>query len=265
MTGTENPPPAEAQKGSDHVARQRHFYDSRPHTALQPRAGDRYVDKLAARLVSTLGIESHHRVLEVGAGFGRFTFALLEHCGSVTALDLSGPALQALDRAREARGVEVERCRTVQTDLDAVSPGDLGAQHAFVVGFFVLHHLEDVAASLGRLAGFAAPGGALGFLEPNRWNPLYAAQVTCCPDMTWSEEKGVWQLSARGVAQSCRASGLEPQPVHRFGFFPPQLINRFAWARRLEARLERQAWLSGVLPFMILSARVPPHTAPASR
>lgn len=265
MTDPESPRRAGAAQDSDHVARQRRFYGSRAHRALQPRVGDLYVSKLAAALVSALGIESHHRVLEVGAGFGRFTFALLEHCGSVTALDLSETALESLDAVRESRGIGVERCRTIHSDLDTVSADDLGAPYDFVLGFFVLHHLEDVGASIDRLARFAVPGGGIGFLEPNRWNPLYAVQVTCCPDMTWSEEKGVWRLSPRGVMQSYRQSGLEPQPVHYLGFFPPQLVNRFAWARRLEAMLERQAWLGGVLPFLILSARVPPRADDSSR
>jgi len=257
MIDSESRDSAGPARDSGHVARQRRFYGSRPHHALQPRAGDLYVRKLVSALVSVLKIEPHHRVLEVGAGFGRFTFALLEHCGSVTALDLSETALESLDVARESRGIGVERCRTIRSNLDTVSADDLEAPYDFVVGFFVLHHLEDISASIERLARFAAAGGGVGFLEPNRWNPLYAAQVTCCPDMTWSEEKGVWRLSPKGVMQSYRQSGLEPQPAQFLGFFPPQLLNRFEWARRLEARLERQSWLNGVLPFLLLSASVP--------
>jgi len=237
---------------SEHVERQRDFYDSRPHRGLQPRGGDRYVEKLTATVVERLGIGPQHRVLEIGAGFGRFTFALLEHCSSVTALDLSQQALATLSAQCEERGVAPERCRTVHGDLDRVDLERVGA-HDFVLGFFVLHHLEDVSASLHRLGAFVSPGGALAFLEPNRWNPLYALQVACCPDMTWREERGVWTLNPRTVMQAYRGSGLAAQPVHRFGFFPPQLINRFEWARQLEHRLERQRWLSGVLPFQLLA------------
>ena len=251
-----------ASTGTDHVAQQRDFYDTRPHHALQASADDRYAQKLAATLARRLGIQKHHRVLEVGAGFGRFTFWLLAHCGSLTALDLSQRALQALDSTRESRGIGADRCQTRHADLLRLEPDDLTAQYDFVVGFFVLHHLEDVEASLDRLSRLAAPGGGLAFLEPNRWNPLYLLQVAGCRDMAWSVEKGVWQLSAKAVEQSYRASGLEPISTHRFGFFPPQLVNRFEWARRLETRLERQRWLAGVLPFMILAARAPSGAGP---
>ena len=246
---------------SEHTARQREFYDSRRHRGLQPRSDDHYARKLTAFVVQAAGIESHHRVLEVGAGFGRFTFPLLDHCGSVTALDLSEQALMKLEAARDERGIAVERCRAVRADLAELEVEALGAPHDVVVGFFVLQHLEDVDASLRRLASCARPGGVLAFLEPNRWNPLFVAQVACCPDMSWREEKGVFALSARGVEESYLRSGLEPAPLRRCGFFAPQLLNRFEWARRAATRLERQPWLRRLLPFLVLSARVPSATA----
>jgi SAM-dependent methyltransferase len=253
----DTPAPDRSREKSDHVARQRHFYESRPHRALQPRDGDLYVDKLVGTLAAHLRIQAHHRVLEVGAGFGRFTFALLERCASVTAVDLSEQALGALEGTRDARGIGAERCRAVRADLDSLDADEIGAPFDAVIGFFILHHLEDVEASLARLVRLAAPGGAIGFIEPNSWNPLYAVQVACCPDMTWGEEKGVWRLRAHAVERCFERCGVEPQPTHRFGCFPPQVVNRLAWARQLEDRLERQRWLAGVLPFLVLSARVP--------
>lgn len=251
------PPPDAAPESpsSEHVERQRRFYDSRSHRNLQPRGDDRYVTKLASRLVERLGIGPEARVLEIGSGFGRFTFALLEHCASVTALDLSERSLAALARERDARGIDASRCRTVQGDLDRVEPGAVGGVHDFVVGFFVLHHLEDVSRSLARVVPLASDRGGLAFLEPNRWNPLYALQVACCPDMTFREERGVWTLDEHAILADLSAHGLAVAPVHRFGFFPPQLLNRSSAVRRLEARLERQRWLSRVLPFQLLVAR----------
>jgi hypothetical protein len=73
--------------------------------------------------------------------------------------------------------------------------------------------------------------------------------------MTWADEKGMFQLSHRGVTDAFRAAGLVPAPVQRFGFFPPQLLNRSDTIRRLEARLERARLLEPVLPFLLLRAR----------
>jgi hypothetical protein len=97
----------------------------------------------------------------------------------------------------------------------------------------------------------------MAFVEPNRRNPLFLAQVACCADMSWAEEKGMFRLSARRVESAFDAAGLEPAPTRRFGFFPPQVVNRFAAARRLEARLEAARLLRPVLPFLLLGARRP--------
>ena len=184
---------------SEHTVRQREFYETRAHPALRPRGDDAYVDNLVARMCAVAGIQAHHRVLEVGAGFGRFTFALAERCAQVTALDLSRQATEALARERDARGIDPARVDAVNADVDRLADASLDTPFDAVVGFFVLHHLEDVGASLDRLTPWVRRDGVVAFLEPNRWNPLYLFQVACCPDMAWREERGVWRLAASAV------------------------------------------------------------------
>jgi SAM-dependent methyltransferase len=236
-------------------SQQRRFYASRPHGHLQPRAEDFYAAKLVATLATGIDIGAQDRVLEVGAGFGRFTFELLRHCGSVVALDLSPRALATLDETRVARGIDTARCETRCGDL--TQPGDDASddRFRFIVGFFILHHLPDITAAIRGLSRRLAPGGTLAFVEPNRRNPLFLAQVACCADMTWAEEQGMFRLSARGVERAFRAAGLTPLPLQRFGFFPPQLLNRSETIRRLETRLERVRLLEPLLPFLLLRAR----------
>lgn len=241
----------------EHVRRQKAFYERRAHGHLQVRDDDRYARKLADTLAETLGIGRGHRVLELGAGFGRFTFPLLRHCGELLALDLSRRVLDDLERVRDAAGIPEARCRTLCLDVDELAAQPLGESFDFVVGFFFLHHLPDPARSIRLLADALAPGGAMGFVEPNRRNPLFALQVACCPDMTWREEKGLFRLSRRAVESAFRAAGLERIETRSFGFFPPQLVNRWEGARRLEARLERIGALRGILPFLLPSARRP--------
>ena len=241
---------------SDHAARQRRFYDTRRHDHLQAIEGDAYAHNLAEHLARGAGIEKHHRVLEVGAGFGRFTFDLLEFCDSITALDLSSVALDTLERTRDERGIPRERCRVHCADADAVTPDALGGEFDFVVGFFLLHHLEDMARTLGTLRTVLAAGGRMAFVEPNRRNPLFLAQVACCPDMTWREEKGMFRLSARGVNAVFRELGLRPLDSEPFGFFPPQIVN-LAPGFALEKRLERIGLLKPILPMLLLSAEAP--------
>jgi SAM-dependent methyltransferase len=245
-----------------YAARQRRFYDTRRHEHLQAGEGDTYAHNLAERLARGAGIEKHHRVLEVGAGFGRFTFELLAFCDSITALDLSPVALATLERTRDGRGIPPDRCRVHCADADAVTPGALGGEFDFVVGFFLLHHLEDMARTLGVLRIALAAGGRMAFVEPNRRNPLFLAQVACCRDMGWREEKGLFRLTARGVSAVFREVGLRPLPGESFGFFPPQIVN-FAPGFALEKRLERIGLLKPILPLLLLSAEAPQPDAVA--
>jgi SAM-dependent methyltransferase len=237
-----------------HVETQRAFYESREHRHLRPRDRDAYAEKLVSELARRSGIEPHHRVLEVGAGFGRFTFPLLRRCGSIVALDSSRRVLEALELGRDERGIPKSRCETWCADLEDAELGAAREPFDFVVGFFILHHVPDLRRALANLGQLLGAGGRMAFLEPNRRNPLYLAQLSCCADMTWSAEKGLFRLSAASVADACRAAGMRPERDQKLGFFPPQLYNRFAWCRELESRLERRRWLAPILPFLLLRA-----------
>jgi SAM-dependent methyltransferase len=235
----------------EHRASQERFYSEREHGHLRVRKDDPYAENIVRHLVEGAGIGPEHRVLEVGAGFGRFTFPLLEACGSVVALDLSERVLGELRRTRDERGIPEARCQVHCGDANAFP---LSESFDFVVGFFVLHHLPDYAATLRHLAGAVAAGGRVAFVEPNRRNPAFLAQVAICRDMTWKEEKGMFRLSRAGVESAYRDAGLSPLETTSFGFFPPQLFNRFRTARSLESRLEQLRFVGGVLPFWLLTA-----------
>jgi len=246
-----------SDRNTRHVERQQRFYDTRVHDHLQAKAADYYASKLAHRLADSLGIGPGDRVLEVGAGFGRFTFPLLERCGQVVALDLSAVALEKLEAERAARGIEASRIEAHCGDLDAFSADASGERFDFIVGFFLLHHLPRVEHSVAGLARRLAPAGRIGFLEPNRRNPLFLAQVAACADMTWAEERGMFALSRRGIEAAYRAAGLEVMAAGNFGFFPPQVLNAWPLSRRLESWLEARRALHGVLPFLVLAANAP--------
>jgi SAM-dependent methyltransferase len=236
---------------------QRAFYGRGDHAHLRPAADDAYAAKLAARLAAQLGMRPSDRVLEIGAGFGRFTFHLLAHCGSVVAADVSERTLFDLDRTRALRGISADRCRTLVADVDALTPSDLEPPVDHVVGFFLLHHLADFHRSIGRMAGLLRPGGGLGFLEPNRRNPLFLAQVLVCADMDWRSERGMFRLRRADVERAYRDGGLTAVETTTLGMFPPQIVNRSAFARRLEAAIEAVRPVSAWLPFLLMTARKP--------
>jgi len=248
-------------KESAHVENQRRFYDSGSHDHLQVAADDLYSQKIAARTAEQLELRGNESVLEVGAGFGRFTFPLLEHCAKLLAVDLTPRSLEELATTRDSFGIDAARCRTLCSDVNTLGSAD-GERFDAIVGFFFLHHLSDYAESIARLAPLLRPGGRMAFIEPNRWNPLFAVQLTTCADMNWRDEKGLYSLTPQRVEAALGAAGLEDLRTARFGFFPPQLHNRSSTARRVEASCENANWLRWLLPFHLVSARAPEGRRP---
>ena len=101
----------------------------------------------------------------------------------------------------------------------------------------------------------------MAFVEPNRANPLFAIQITTCRDMDWSEEKGLFALTQAKVESAFRRAGLEKLESQRFGFFPPQLLNRSTWIQSIEGGLEGMRALRPLLPFLLLTAGAPEQRA----
>jgi dolichyl-phosphate beta-glucosyltransferase len=241
----------------EHVVQQKHFYDTRDHEHLRANERDHYAQRIARRLASTIGIRPEHKVLELGAGFGRFTLPLLEFCSSVVAVDVSQRVLDALVLTRDERGIPEERCQVYRANADELSEARSRGQFDFIVGFFFLHHLADPTRTITRLASLLGPGGRMAFVEPNRRNPLFALQVMFCPDMTWRQEKGMFRLSRKSIEAAFDEAQLLPCETQTFGFFPPQVLNRLAPARWIEDHLEGMRALHWILPFLLLHAQAP--------
>jgi SAM-dependent methyltransferase len=103
----------------------------------------------------------YRRVLDFGAGNGRFTFAVRENGHEVVALEPDS----TLRNAIHARGVGVA---TSLADLKAAPPFD------GVYSLNVLEHIEDDHDALARLRSLLRPGGGL-FLYVPAFPILYSA------------------------------------------------------------------------------------------
>ncbi|MET9290778.1 class I SAM-dependent methyltransferase [Streptomyces sp. NPDC003077] len=104
------------------------------------------------------------RILDLGSGTGKGTFALLPHFkdAEAIAVDSSPHMLRHLrDKARE-RGV-TDRVRTVEADLDAAWP-DFG-EVDLVWASASLHHMADPDRALRDMFAALRPGGLLAVIE----------------------------------------------------------------------------------------------------
>jgi len=111
------------------------------------------------RLLATLDLRGDERVVDVGAGTGRDTAALLERLpdGHVVAIDGS---TTMLDRLRDRLGaVGADRLTVLQADLR--EPLTLSEPVDAVFSVATLHWLPDHEAVFRSLAAVLRPGGVL--------------------------------------------------------------------------------------------------------
>lgn len=123
-----------------------------------------YLSQVTGWISELAGERPCHRILDVGAGTGTGTFALLGRFAGaeVIALDISAPLLHRCGDKASHRGV-ADRVRTVQADLDApwpaVGPVDLAWASSS------LHHLSDPDRALSEVFAALRPGGLLAVIE----------------------------------------------------------------------------------------------------
>jgi SAM-dependent methyltransferase len=146
------------------------------------------------------GLAPHSRVLELGAGDGRFV-SRLGHAG----FEARGiePSEGAVRMAR-ARGARVERATVAELDLE---PASLDA----VVVWHVLEHLRDPAAVMGRIAGWLRPGGLAVVACPN----LASLQARIGGDRWFHQDvpRHLTHFTAAGLVRLVERSGFRLERV----------------------------------------------------
>ena len=241
-----------------HNREQIEYFERAGKHAMRP-AGSTYARRQVDRLIAFAGLTPRERVLDVGCGMGRYTFALADHGLAVEGLDLSESLLARFREFDGGRYGIPLHCADV---LDP--PDELKGRFDAVIGFFTLHHLHDLGGCLRAMRDLARPGGRIVFLEPNPLNPLYYIQMLVVPGMSWSGDKGILNMREHDVFAAMLAAGLSRPTVERFGFLPPFAVNR-PWGPRAEDTLEHVPLWSRLLPFQLFRADVRARVAPGGR
>lgn len=208
-----------------------------------------YVRRHVQRLVEELDLREGMRVLDVGCGLAKFTRLLRDvHGLDVEGLDLS-PALLA--RVREERpDISVHRGDLLRP------PRDLAGTFDAATGFFVLHHLEDLAGAFAGVGALLRPGGRAAFVEPNAACPLFWLQITVTPGLSWRTERGVLRMTRRRLLGGLAAAGFVDTRHRTAGLLPPQLANR-RHGVVVDAAVDEVRSLAPVRAFAIVSGTRP--------
>lgn len=147
------------QEIAEFYSREADQYDA---TRWRSSAG-RYTDKVQKEIVEQLcGDLTGYRVLEVGAGAGRFTSRLVDKGAQVTAIDISLPMLGRLRKAL-ATG-----CSLAQAD--ACFLPFAADRFDLCLSVNVFSHVADCSRMLREIARGLKPGGCLVVNFPNLWS-----------------------------------------------------------------------------------------------
>ena len=120
---------------------------------------------------------------------GRYTLPLVRRGFHVEGLDLSPKLLDQL------RSYATDQFHITLHCADILEPPEqlIGGFDA-VIGFFTLHHLQDIPGCSAAQVPLLNPGGVMVYLEPNAFNPLYYLQIALMPNITWEGDKGTMQM-----------------------------------------------------------------------
>jgi SAM-dependent methyltransferase len=135
-----------------------------------------YLDDVTGWIAEVAGEPAPRQLLDLGAGIGAGTFALLRRFGDaeVTAVDLSPDFLKLISERAEATGL-AGQVTTVQADLDTTWPTTGPADLAWASSS--LHHLADPDAVLARIHSTLRPGGVLALIELDAFPRFLPADI----------------------------------------------------------------------------------------
>lgn len=217
--------------------RQREHFDAMAHAYADEAADFRPHDASLFRSFVTYVAPppAGARLLEIGAGGGRYTIPLLRLGYHIDAVDLSAEALERLSERAHAETLG-SRLRTIQGDAEELG---LEARYDLVYGIHLLHHVPDPVAMLATMRRAARPGGVVACIEPNPINPAWYVYITFNRLRSWRVEYGMlrgfpWQLS-----RAYRQAGLATVTRLMYGAVPISLVNRFPALLRVEDALHR--------------------------
>jgi peptidoglycan-N-acetylglucosamine deacetylase len=130
-------------------------YDNKTGAGLTPAA--RREGRLFAENFLPM-IKQEHRVLEIGAGTGRYTLPIARACREVTVVELSANMMALLKNkaaAADAQGIIFH-----EGDIESM---ELNGTYDAVCSFSSFEYISDLPALFGKISAHLAPGGVLYF------------------------------------------------------------------------------------------------------
>ena len=177
------------------------------------------------------GIPERSLILDFGCGRGLWSLALARLGHTVVSIDVSERSIEPLARA----GLVAPPGHILPI---VGTPPALGAsaraKFDAVVCVDVLHHVEDIPATVHWMVSLLRPGGVFASLEPNARFPFWRLMPWIIPGFDWAYEHGVVRCRKEYLADTLRNAGGADVRVAHWKLFPGNLAERFPYLKRIE-------------------------------
>jgi 2-polyprenyl-3-methyl-5-hydroxy-6-metoxy-1,4-benzoquinol methylase len=232
-----------------HNSYQRHYYETALDKPAMQVVDSHYVYNHMEQMIRSGGLSRKMKILEVGAGLGKFSIPLLKRNYQVSCNDLSETLLHKL--------CEHAGChpKTIPCDIKDIQDNTEEKFHK-VIGFFTLHHMTELEQVFKAIHHVLIPGGEVIFIEPVAQNPLYYMQILLTPRMAWKAEKGILNMTDSKVHSAMCQGCINPLPSETYGFFPPFIMN-LPGGSRFERSLNKIKILRRAHAFKIFKGKRP--------
>jgi len=152
-------------------------------------------------------IEPRHRVLEIGAGTGRFTIPLARRCGEITAVELSENMMAVLKKNAERENLSRMEYRI--GDIESI---DLSGRYDVVCSFSAFEYIPDLDGLFRKISECMNSGGIFYFTTAHRSLFRFFTQIGN------AMRQGIW-LHARtkgSIGKSLAGAGFRAKTISTY-------------------------------------------------
>lgn len=202
----------------------RHYSKQSQHFDLEYQKSSEHINDIASRnevemFLKFTGVtpSTHTKVLDVGAGSGRFTIHLLDMGFNVTATEISPESLKKISE----QAISIDKRENLTTILDSLEKATFKDEFDFVFCVNLLHHVENMGHVFKNMHEATKPGGKLAIIEPNPLNPLF--YIDFYRKRNWEIEKGILRCRRRNLIKLFDKYNLKNVKYKRYVLIPNTL------------------------------------------
>jgi len=184
-----------------------------------------YIYSLVDRII-TDDLKQYDNAFELGAGMGRFSFALLSHFPRVWLVEPSQPYAEILEKLfgnNQATAPPTRTVTIVNSTMEEFLKINNIPKKSIIFSYHLLHHLsyEQRKELFTSLAETNAPAV---FIEPNPFNPLIILQLMLYKDMRFKNEFQYLTFTKNKLSRELSQWGLRVLMHSRFCILPPPIL-----------------------------------------